>query len=609
MKIILLGLLLLLCCDLQAGIKKSKLKILYVGGSSDVYANINRGKVDSTLLLEGAKKRTAAFEKLLKEYFRYVTAIDAKDYQPSLSENYDVTVMDGLPQPIAPTTTQEDPFGRFYGEKREGYLPQDFDRPMLLIAELSSLIGSRLGLKTDWCCLCLDADAHHVRTEHPMFKGPFPVKMSIVMKPTPESAKSIAKSKGEVIPDSILMWRVQKEGYTTKGIRPGMISKSAGFLDSPDVEFISGGVSAKNLEEVAIGRHGNFLHWGFSASPDEMTEEAKSVFANAIVYISQFAGQTPIARKFNPFIVTGEHLKSMTLRATHTAYEQRIAALKRIGKEESTYGEYLKSMFPELYFSFGTDEKAYKDYYMNNAGYFMPRPGRVSFLLDEDARSLGISNHDIRLLDEAIRLLEEGTDVEKGRRLLERYTLCRFQTPVEWRTWFETNKSRLFFTESGGWFFLVNTRDKNVPGNDYRVLCTESVKEPTEEKMLKEEETDEKEPVKVQAFTKKMANGNRLITIRMKIHPGYRIYTQVDKSDPYIPAAITFVLPEGVEKVGTLKRPSGQAYNGTETIIMEEEAIFTQEVRGMGNVTCIIEYQSCNDQMCMPPVELSLIVK
>ena len=609
MKIILLGLLFLLCFDLQAGIRKSKLKVLYVGGSSDVYANINRGKVDSALLLEGAKKRTVAFEKLLKQYFKYVTAIDAKDYQPVLSEDYDVTVMDGLPQPIVPPTTQEDPFGRFYGEKREGYLPQDFDRPMLLIAELSSLIGTRLGLKTDWCCLCLDADAHHIRTEHPMFKGPFPVKMSMVMKPTPESAKSIAKSEGEVVPDSILMWRVQKEGYTTKAIRPGMISKSAGFLDSPDVEFISGGVSAKGLEEVAIGRHGNFLHWGFSASPEEMTEEAKSVFANAIVYISQFAGQTPIARKFNPFIVTGEHLKSTILRATRAAYEERVSTLKRIGKEESTYGEYLKSMFPELYFSFGTDEKAYKDYYMNNAGYFMPRPGRVSFLLDEDARSLGISNHDIRLLDEAIRLLEEGTDVAKGHRLLKRYTLCRFETPAEWRTWFETNKSRLFFTESGGWFFLVNTRDKNVPGNDYRVLCTESIKEPIEEKTLKEEETDEKEPVKVRAFTKKMSNGNRLITIRMKIHPGYRIYTQVDKSDPYLPTTITFVLPKGVEKVGELKRPSGRAYNSAGTVVVEEEAIFTQEVRGTGNVTCVIEYQSCNDQMCMPPAELSLIVK
>ena len=109
MKIILLGLLFLLCFDLQAGIRKSKLKVLYVGGSSDVYANINRGKVDSALLLEGAKKRTVAFEKLLKQYFKYVTAIDAKDYQPVLSEDYDVTVMDGLPQPIVPPTTQEDP--------------------------------------------------------------------------------------------------------------------------------------------------------------------------------------------------------------------------------------------------------------------------------------------------------------------------------------------------------------------------------------------------------------------------------------------------------------------------------------------------------------------
>ena len=156
---------------------------------------------------------------------------------------------------------------------------------------------------------------------------------------------------------------------------------------------------------------------------------------------------------------------------------------------------------------------------------------------------------------------------------------------------------------------LVNTRDKNVPGNDYRVLCTESIKEPIEEKTLKEEETDEKEPVKVRAFTKKMSNGNRLITIRMKIHPGYRIYTQVDKSDPYLPTTITFVLPKGVEKVGELKRPSGRAYNSAGTVVVEEEAIFTQEVRGTGNVTCVIEYQSCNDQMCMPPAELSLIVK
>ena len=66
MKIILLGLLFLLCLDLQAGIRKSKLKVLYVGGSSDVYANINRGRVDSAILLEGAKIRKKKKKKLLK---------------------------------------------------------------------------------------------------------------------------------------------------------------------------------------------------------------------------------------------------------------------------------------------------------------------------------------------------------------------------------------------------------------------------------------------------------------------------------------------------------------------------------------------------------------
>jgi len=41
---------------------------------------------------------------------------------------------------------------------------------------------------------------------------------------------------------------------------------------------------------VAIGRHGNFLHWGFAALSDDMTDEARDVFANAVVYIAGFAG-------------------------------------------------------------------------------------------------------------------------------------------------------------------------------------------------------------------------------------------------------------------------------------------------------------------------------
>ena len=43
-----------------------------------------------------------------------------------------------------------------------------------------------------------------------------------------------------------------------------------------------------------------------------MTDEARDVFANAVVYIAGFAGQTPVARKYNDRINTRHDI---TLRA------------------------------------------------------------------------------------------------------------------------------------------------------------------------------------------------------------------------------------------------------------------------------------------------------
>ena len=103
-----------------------------------------------------------------------------------------------------------------------------------------------------------------------------------------------------------------------------------------------------------------------------------------------------------------------------------------------------------MYLLFGTDEKGYWDYFTNNYPYFIPKNGTSTFLIDEDVRSLGIPNNDIRLLDKAISLWETGEDITKARRLLTRYTLCRFGTPEDWRAWYETNEKRLFFTEAGG---------------------------------------------------------------------------------------------------------------------------------------------------------------
>jgi hypothetical protein len=628
---------------LQAGIHKSNLKVLYVGGTPDIDNVGNRP--DSAVLAQSCAKRMASFEKMLKRYFRQVTVIRAKDYRPELSDNYDVTVMDGRPDPILPGIRERDSSGRLIRYEKPGYLPPDFDRPMLMIADMSEEIGRRIGLKTDWYCLCLDADAHHIRMEHPIFHGPFPVKMTMVKKPTPERMLTLPYIDGSVAPDSLPMWRVQKEGYISKrGTRVGMVSRPGGFEDSPEAEIISGGVSAKTWDAVAIGRHGNFLHWGFAASPDDMTEEARDVFANAIVYIAGFAGQTPIARKYDDRIITRHDIVLRAFSATRRAYALSVEAMKNhaamredlkqkaIEKQargeklddmeqialnyrprpQASYEEQLQEYFPDLYKQFGADEEAYADYFHDNAPYFYPQD--YGFFIDEDVRSLGIPNNDIRLLDKAISLWESGERIAKARRILTRYTLCRFTTPAEWRAWFEANKSRLFFTEGGGWLFLVDTRDEAVPGNDYTILqagTEAALPERAQVGITETTTTDDRNPVAISAHVENLPGGNRLIVIKIKIHSGYHIYARVAETDPFITTEVKIDLPEGIETVGELQRPAGRVYNQAGTVVYEKEVVFRQEITGEAetDMVCRIGYQCCNETICMTPTEKKIGLK
>lgn len=157
--------------------------------------------------------------------------------------------------------------------------------------------------------------------------------MTLRMEPTPEAAFHYAYMVDEPIPDSILMWKVQNFPIR-KGFRIGMVSRPWGFEDSPEAEVISSGVCAKSLDAVAIGRHGNFFHWGFAASPKYMTEEAKTVFANAVVYIAKFAGQTPIARRYNDGIATHGYLKEIKYLSSRASWEDRL-------KSDKEYAEYM----------------------------------------------------------------------------------------------------------------------------------------------------------------------------------------------------------------------------------------------------------------------------
>jgi hypothetical protein len=622
----------LLVFSCQASVKKSDLRVLLVWGSADWAPEYFQG--DTAHLEVNIRERAKSFETMLKEYFHAVTTVRASDYTPELSRSYDVTVMDGTPRIILPGGKDTNAAGGVRS-LMPGYLPEDFDLPMVTIGELGEKLGRRIGLKTDWYCLCLDADAHHLRREHPIFNTPFPVQLTTHVKATPEPAFHFSYYADGHIPDSIPMWQVQTKGYATdQHFRVGMVARPWGFEDSPEAEYISSGVCQKTLDAVAIGRHGNFLHWGFAASPAYMTPEACTVLANAIVYISRFAGQGVIARKYEDRVATREYLKELKYLATRESYEERLKSddkfyrqmqeARKNAREKQANGEklnateqrmlnfstppvmtfedYMKRYQKDFFDLFGTNSDAYIKFYDENRDYFYSY-GTYHLEVDEDVKSLKIPNNDLRLLDAAIKLWETGQDPDKARRILARYTLVDFATPGEWRAWYDTNKSRVFFTESGGWLFLVNSREPGV--NDYHARDARR-----EIATIRPGETNDQEPVKVTASLITKGNGSKELVVKIKVHPGYHLYSNVAPEDPYIPTTLAFELPDGYTRAGEMQYPPFKPYTSNGTTIYEDEIVFRQPIRGTGTgtVKCTVKYQCCDDHICFPPAEDELLV-
>jgi hypothetical protein len=633
-KILLITLLILTVCTFvpvwaQKAVNQNKLRVLYVGGSANWENDVFKTPEDKE---KDVQRRSASFEDMLKHYFTEVKVIDAKAYTQDMSDAYDVTVIDGTPKPIAEKQVIKDAKGNITKYVPAAYLTEAFDRPLVFIGETGEKLGRTIGLKLDWYCLCLDAYAHSFRKDHEIFKGPFPVKMTIETKPTPEAAFHYEYFLGKATPKSLPMWRVQTKGYVSdKGFRIGMVARPWGFEDSPDAEAISSGVCAKTLDAVAIGRHGNFFHWGFAASPEYMTPEAQTVLANAIVYISKYNGKGVIARKYLDRRATREYLKEKKYLATKEAFdsyaemdqkfeEEMLAEKKKIAEKKAknekltareeqmqsyetqpkqSFEDFLKKNQKELFSKFGTNSAAYLKYYDDNKDYFYAEDASYVITVDEDVKSLGIPNNDKRLLEKCIAMLEKGQEADKAKRILARYTLLDYKTPGEWRSWYEKNKSRIFFTETGGYYFMVNTNDKSIDGNNYKKKTTE-----VSYHKIKPAETDDNNAVSVATGIIDKGGDKKEVVVKIKIHPGYHIYAFVADVDPYIQTGLKIDLPDGYTKVGNLKKPSFKYFSDSGTTIYEDEVMFTQEISGsgQGEITCAVTYQCCDAHICFPPV-------
>lgn len=478
----------------QVNDDKTDMKILYVGFDPakpilrvSQFRDSNSERYEMDVI-----SRWPAFNIYLKRRFTQVTSVDARDYKEAMSANHDVTIFDELPSVIREQVLEKDDNGQVTKYMPPVYLSDNYNHATIFIGKVAPDMGRSLGSKLDWHCLCLDNDAVNIKTDHPIFNTPIEVALTLEIKETPDNF--FLYPGGENIPKQIPTWRVQGLGYRNSDYAIGMVSRGNGFLDSPDTEYISGGHNSKDINAVALGRHGNFFLWGFSASPDHMTEEALDVFSNTIVYMKQFKGKGLIARKMD---------EGIDIRNTYVAYRDRDVTLQKFeeykkkwlaanekdmarmkeleakkagGEKLNKFQEAfldkgvavptLETWLPQKYRmgekhfkKFGTDIEAYKQYLDDNVEYLIYNSsGNPSIEVDEDVKVLGVSNRKIEVLEKSIQLLrKKGRKAAMGKRILERYTEERFTSAEEWENWLNTNRDRLFFTESGGYKWLVNT--------------------------------------------------------------------------------------------------------------------------------------------------------
>jgi hypothetical protein len=433
--------------------------------------------------------READFRSFLEKHFTKVTVGDLSKFKEDQAKAEDVVIFDWSYLNWGKDGTDDKRTQQKY--EAIASLPQDFSRPAILIGETGGSVGKQLQLKIDWLCLCLSDKAHKMVLDHPVFHKPLEVDPRLEEIATPDGYSEIgAYTLDDSLGPKMKVWRVQTKDFPE--IDPGLVSILYGFTDSPETEVIGQGISMKGPDTVALGRQANFFLWGFSAPPADMTPAAQRLFVNVVAYMCQFDGQVPLVRSKAlsrewalryatiPRELSDGPQRRLQDKEYRSELEKMVAKNPAVIPKEFKGGanayidsqvermhaglsRFMEKSLPEnLRKEFGLDADKYVAYYKQNMEFI--RPDREEsmkfgmFVVDEDAKAIKSSNRRIETLDRCISMLEKNDRPELALRLLKRYTEESFDTPAQWRAWLDKNRSRLFFSDVGGYKFFVDTR-------------------------------------------------------------------------------------------------------------------------------------------------------
>jgi hypothetical protein len=429
-------------------------------------------RIELSILYAGnpGSPRMQDFEAFLQKHFTSVATTNYVEFQAAEAEGHDVVIFDWTSMFIRGEDGRvKEPADIEQPEAPE--LGPNFDRPAVLIGAAGGGIAKKLPIAINWKCLCLENDAHDVNIGHAIFQGPLPVQLEFHErgKPTDYFLSPGTKAMGE----KIKVWTVQENAFPDWDC--GLVSSRENFVSTPDAEIISGGINHKGATSVAIGRHGNYLLWGFSSPPSFMTASARNAFVNATCYIDKFDGQKPgpvaepsatrdafLEEVYNLRSVSDAYINVLVAQYAQWLREGKIAAedqeqvgpdvaafMREISAEdiEKTLGRVPK----EVREQFGDDAEQLIRYYDENLE-FLRRDGEDGFSVDEDVKTLGVSNRSRELLQKCVRMLEAGEEAERATRILQRYTGESHPDAAAWRAWLSVEGKSLRFDEGSGQF-------------------------------------------------------------------------------------------------------------------------------------------------------------
>lgn len=408
------------------------------------------------------EERATAFATFLREHFADVTLLPVADIRSS-AKDVDVLIVDNTGgEGRHPINNDAGRGNMVVPQVATDHLPT----PTVFVGGLANWLASQASLMVGQGCIKLALPALTPSLDHPIFAGIEGAAQTVPVRdclPMIGTKGPDGELRSRVFPDPdgtafqidvTTPWPGDPE--EAKARLRGLVTSAP--VGAPDFEWICGGLQNDAPDGATICRQARFLSWGFSEPPTNMTEAGRAMFVNAVKYIAGFAGEEPITFRVAtsrksvlalreqadpsfglPGLPPGVEVPPQ-LRQQLTAMS-RNGLIKEFGDEESA-----EIMLGEAWQPWWEEREPYLRWVGPQHG------GR--FVVDDDAKALGIKLDDPAILERCVADLEVGTETDRALRLLQRLTLLDLGDAADWRAWLDAHRDELAFVHSAGYRYL-----------------------------------------------------------------------------------------------------------------------------------------------------------